>query len=352
ALPILTAIHNTVLMISFGVLIGMSPLVSQAHGAGDVDRSRRVLVQGLWLALALSVVVAGVSLAGTRVALLLGQDPAVAELAGRYMIALAPGAAPMLLFLAARVYLEGLGIARAPMLVMLLALGLNVPMNWILIYGVEGWIPPLGVEGAGWATTIVRGSMLLAVLGFFLRRSELRPAPAAGWRLEPSLLRQIVRVGAPIGGQLGLEVGIFALAAIMMGWFSPTALAAHQVTINIAATTFMVGLGASMAGSVRVGYHIGAGSRDGVRQAVIGTYLLALGFMGTCALVFLAAPEALIGLYTRDPEIVALGASLLIVAAFFQLLDAGQTAGINLLRGAADTRTQIGRAPCRGILVY
>lgn len=332
------AIHTTVLMVCTGVVLGMTPLVSQAFGGRDRERCRRVLVQGLWLAFGLSIPLAAVSLAGGPIARLLGQDAAVVGPAGRYMVALAFGAPPVLLFLAVRQFLEGMGLARPPMFMTLTGLALNVVANGALIYGVDGWIPAMGVVGSGWATTLVRWAMLFGILGYLMWNPELHPFAGVRWRPERDLLRRITRIGAPVGAQMGLEVGTFALAAVMMGWLGPVELAAHQVTINIAATTFMVALGASLAGSIRVGHHIGARNPHGVRRAVAGTYLLALGFMGCCALLFVAAPEPLIALYTDDSGIVGLGASLLLLAALFQVFDGGQVAGINLLRGAGDTR--------------
>jgi len=124
----------------------------------------------------------------------------------------------------------------------------------------------------------------------------------------------------------------------MMGWLGPLELAAHQVTINIASTTFMVALGVSMAGSIRVAQHIGAGRPRRMRRAALATWLLAVAFMAVCALGFLAAPGTLIGLYTHDPAILALGRRLLLVAAAFQIFDGAQVAGISVLRGAAETR--------------
>jgi MATE family multidrug resistance protein len=147
-----------------------------------------------------------------------------------------------------------------------------------------------------------------------------------------------MRVGAPIGAQFGLEVGLFAFAAVMMGWLGAVELAAHQVTINIAATTFMVALGTAMADSIRVGQHIGAGRVRSVHRAVVGTYILGVGFMALCAAAFLIAPRWLIGIYTPHPEIIALGAQLLLIAAAFQVFDGAQVTGMGVLRGAADTR--------------
>ena len=131
---------------------------------------------------------------------------------------------------------------------------------------------------------------------------------------------------------------MFAFAMVMMGWLNPIAQAAHQVTINIASTTFMVAQGTSLAGSIRVGQHVGAGSRRGVHRAVLTTYAVVVVFMAVCALAFLAAPRWLLGLYTGDPRIVEVGMGLMVMAAAFQVFDGAQVAGLCALRGAGDTR--------------
>jgi MATE family multidrug resistance protein len=333
-----SALHMAVLMFFTGTVLGMGPLVSQAFGAGNREACRRTLVQGLWLALALSAPMMWISLEGRAVSLALGQDPAVSDLAGGYMAALAWGVVPAMLFMALRQYLEGMGRSGPAMVATLGGLAVNVVANQALIHGVGEWIPALGVVGSGWATTLVRWVMLLGLLAYVLAAPGLHPFRGVLWRPSPELLRRITGIGLPIGAQLGFEVSLFSFAAVMMGWFGALELGAHQVTINIAATTFMVGLGASLAGSIRVGHHVGAGRRRGAHRAALGTYTLAVGFMGLCALLFLTIPGALIGLYTRDPEIVRLGSSLLLMAALFQIFDGGQVAGLCALRGAADTR--------------
>jgi MATE family multidrug resistance protein len=315
----------------------MAPLVSQAFGRGDADACRRVLVQGSWLALLLSVPVAVSCLYGREISAALGQDGEVAVLTGGYLRALALGIAPALLFVAARQYLEGMGHATAPMVVTFIGLGVNVVANRALIHGVGDWIPALGVVGSGWATTVVRWAMLVAIAVFLAMHRPLQ-LHGVSWRPRRALLHRIFVMGSPIGAQFGLEVGLFSFAAVMMGWLGPLELAAHQVTINIASTTFMVALGTAMAGSIRVGQHIGAHRPGAVRRAVLGTYLLSTGFMLCCALVFVLAPRALIGLYTPHEGIIDLGAQLLLVAAAFQLFDGGQVAGVAVLRGAARTR--------------
>lgn len=333
-----SAIHWLTTVVCIGILVGLSPVVSQAWGARDLDRCRRALVQGLWLAALLAVPVTLASLVGREIALGIGQDPAVSELTGGYLWALAWGILPYLLFIAVRQYLEAIGQVKAPMVITFIGLAINILANRILIYGWGDRVPALGVVGSGWATTIVRWSMLVVIVLVVLREPALRARRRLRLALDGYLLGRILRVGLPIGGQFGLEVGLFAFAAFMMGWLGPLELAAHQVTINIASTTFMVALGASMAGSIRVGHHIGARRPRRMRRAALGTWMLAVGFMGLCALAFVVLPESLIGLYTRDTDIIRLGAKLLLVAAAFQMFDGGQVAGVSVLRGAADTR--------------
>ncbi|HUH12795.1 MAG TPA: MATE family efflux transporter [Longimicrobiales bacterium] len=332
------AIHSATLMVSMGLLLGMSPLVSQAHGAGRPREPRRVLVQGLWLALALSVPMVALSLAGEPLALALGQAPAVSARAGEYLTGVAAGIPPVLIFMALRGYVEGLGTTRPSMVFLLLGFAVNVPANALLVYGALDLFPALGVAGAGWATSLVRWVMLAAMAAWLLRHPELHPFHGVRLVFRVRRVARILRLGVPISAQMALEVGLFAFAAIMMGWFGPLPLAAHQVTINLAATTFMVALGTALAGTIRVGFHVGGRRPEGVHRTVVATYTLAVGFMALCALAFLLAPRFLLGLYTQDPEILALGSRLLFIAALFQVFDGAQVAGICLLRGAGDTR--------------
>lgn len=332
-----SALHHFALLLTTGMVMGMAPLVSQAFGASNIDGCRRILVQGAWLALLLSVPVSGFCMVGRELSLLLGQDPTVAALTGAYMRALALSIPPALLFVAVRQYLEGMGHATAPMVVTFIGLAVNVAANRVLIYGIEGWVPALGVVGSGWATTIVRWTMLFGIAGFLALHRAL-PSLRISLRPRRAELARIFAIGGPVGAQFGLEVGLFSFAAVMMGWLGALELAAHQVTINIAATTFMVSLGASLAGSIRVGQHIGGRRPRAAQRAVVATYLVCTGFMLCCALLFVLAPRALIGLYTPHADIIELGSRLLLVAAAFQLFDGAQVAGVSVLRGAADTR--------------
>jgi MATE family multidrug resistance protein len=337
-----SSLHMIALMVSAGCLLGMGPMVSQAHGAGDDASASRALVQGLWLALLLAAPIVVLNLLGQPLALALGQTPRIALLVGEFMRALAWGVIPILLFSAFRQYLEGMGAPRAPMVITFLGLAVNFVGNRLLIYGLPGRVPALGVVGSAWSTSIVRWAMLFVMMGYIAYRHSRAArggsAPLPRLALEGGLLRRILAVGAPAGAQIGLEVGLFSFAAVMMGWFGAVELGTHQVALNLASTTFMVALGVSAAGSIRVGQNLGAGRPAAVRRSVMVTYLLAVGFMALCALAFLTIPEPLLRLYTHDPSILALGRRLLFMAALFQVFDGMQVSGFSVLRGAADTR--------------
>ena len=214
-----SALQHLGLTMGMGAVMGMAPLVSQAYGAGDRAECRRVFVQGVWFALMLGVPLSLYCLFGRELSLLLGQDEEVSILTGRFLRALALGVAPALVFVAARQYLEGMGHVTVPMVVTFIGLSVNVLLNKLFIYGVDGWIPALGVEGSGWATTTSVRWLMVIITGVYLAtHRSLNPLRDVSMRPNGRLLRVMMRVGGPIGGQFGLEVGLFAFAAVMMGW--------------------------------------------------------------------------------------------------------------------------------------
>ena len=332
------SVHMALVVTLSGMLFGMTPLVSQAHGAGDRAECRRVLVQGLWLALLLSIPVTVLSFFGRELVLALGQEHAVAETSGRFLLALAPGILPLMVFHAFRQYLDGMGRPRVAMWILFVGVAVNVIGNRLLIFGVPGVVRPMGVVGSGLSTSIVRWSILVVMAAYVALHPELSPFRRTSLRPRLARMLPIARIGAPIGIQIGAEIGTFAFAAVMMGWLGAVQLAAHQVTLSIASATFMVAVGTAAAGSIRVGHHIGAGNVRGMRRAAVAAYLVTIGFMSLCALTFLLFPRFLVGLYSNDPGILAYGTTLLLMAAAFQVFDGAQVTGLSLLRGAADTR--------------
>ncbi|HXV61190.1 MAG TPA: MATE family efflux transporter, partial [Vicinamibacteria bacterium] len=199
-------------------------------------------------------------------------------------------------------------------------------------------LPRLGVVGAGWATFVSRVFMALAMIGWVLlhQGKELRRTSFAP---EWVRFRRLFDLGVPAAFQITLELGLFAVATGLAGRLDPASLAAHQVAITVASTTFMVPLGVSSAAAVRVGRAVGRHDPEAIARSGWTAILLGVSFMATAMLTLLLVPRHIIGLFTADGDVLSVGISLLRVAAFFQLFDGLQVVTIGVLRGLGDTRT-------------
>ncbi len=239
-----------------------------------------------------------------------------------------------------RRYLQAVNVVRPVMLVLVSANVINAVANWLLVLGNAGF-PELGVDGAAWATCISRTYMcgVLAVVARSKAASMTRPSSNVSNQLEFGRLQRLVGLGWPAAVQLTLEVGVFAAASALAGRLEPHVLAAHHIVLNLAGLSFMVPLGVASAGAVRVGHAVGRVDREGARRA--GWVALALGaaFMSVAAALFVSIPVPILRVFTSDVDVMAIGVTLLLVAAVFQLFDGLQGVATGVLRGLGDTRT-------------
>jgi MATE family multidrug resistance protein len=326
-----------------GVLSAVAPLAAHALGAGDRRAAGRVAGAGLVLAvlLALPFVAALTSLDALLRAL--GYDAALAAEIGRYLRAIAWGGPAFLGFAVLRSLLAALSHTRLVMAVVVSCVGGNAALNWVLIFGHFG-APPLGAAGSGYASAINQW-LMLAGLGLFIRvMPRLAVLRLLGNTFAPSRaeMAKILRLGWPIGGMRGIEVGVFMTAGVLMGLLGAAALAAHQLVLNCAGITFMVPLGISQAATVRVAYEFGAGRAHAAHRAGFVALALGIAFMGAAAVVLWTAPEAIIKVYVdiADPanhETVQTARRLLAIAALFLVFDGMQVIAAGVLRGYRDT---------------
>mgnify|MGYP001816511380 CR=1 FL=1 len=317
-----------------GIIHGMDPIVSQAHGAGDGEASALALQRGLIVAAAVSLPLAGLWVVTGPMLVALGQDPSVAELAQAYMLARLPSALGFNLFIALRQYLAGRTLTRPAMWVMFLCNGVNVFLNWVLIFGHLG-APPLGLVGAGLATGLTNLLLPLVLWGWVLR-FRLHEGAWRHWDARAFAiggLRRHLALGLPVGIQLTLEANAFMVAMIMVGWIGVIELAAHQVVINMASFTFMVPLGIAIGASARAGNLIGAKRPEQLQLACRVGFAMGGGVMAIAALTFVALRHVLPTFYVSDPPVVALAATLLPIAGAFQIADGLQVVGGGLMRG-------------------
>jgi multidrug resistance protein, MATE family len=273
----------------------------------------------------------------------LGYNAGLAVEIGRFLRAIAWGGPAFLGFAVLRSLLAALSHTRAVMAVLLLCVAGNAGLNWVLIYGHLG-APALGVAGSGYASATNQW-LILAGLALCARTMPglaglrvLRNAFAPNWTPMASILR----LGLPIGGIMGVEVGVFLAAGILIGLLGTAALGAHQLVLNCAGISFMVPLGVGQAATVRVAYELGAGRALAARRAAFAALALGIGFMSATAVVLWTVPGAIISAYIdiADPAnraTVEIARRLFAIAALFQVFDGMQTIAAGALRGYKDT---------------
>jgi len=335
------AFGNSMLMViaiaGFGVLTAVSIRVSHAHGAGLAQAMARAYYGGVGLS-----VIGGV-LCAVGVQLVyplfhhLGQAPGVVEEARAYTIIVAWSLIPAWLTATARNYLESQSRPWPAFWIMFGGVLLNVFLNWVLIFGNLG-APELGLAGAGWATLISRIATFVAMTWFVLAASS---APTEGWKPEVEWWREqgaLLKLGIPTGLQLLSEVGAFAVAALLIGRLGAVPLAAHQIAITCASTTFMVPLGVAMASTVRIGQAVGRGRSELLRPIGAGAWSIGLMAMATFSVVLITSGHAIARAFVSDPGVIVIAAQLLVIAGIFQLVDGVQVIGSGLLRGLRDTK--------------
>jgi MATE family multidrug resistance protein len=329
--------NNAVMVVmglGLGLIMGLETFVSQSMGQGDRAGALGWLQQSVWLALLVAAPLSLLSLAPILVFRWAEIDPAIRALADAYVWARLPGHVFGFAFTSYRSFLSASGRTRPIMNAVLVANLANVALDLGLAWGLE-----LGAAGVGLATSVCWIVLLWVAVpavrfgtgvAFRLRDPNNRP--------DPARLRRLVRIGLPIGLHFALEIGIFALVSVLVGRLGAVALAGHQIAMTMAALTFMLATGISIAATARVGHHIGARDAAAARRSGF----LALGWgallMGAGAVVFVGFGGPIANAFAPgDPEVARMGVVLLRLAAIFGISDGLQAVGAGVLRGLGDT---------------
>ncbi|MHC2254833.1 MATE family multidrug resistance protein [Bradyrhizobium embrapense] len=342
------ALAHTVYFVSFTIGMGMmsavSPLAAQAFGARDPRVMRRALRVGLWAGFFMVLPLMALPFQGERILLALGQTKATAHLAQQYLFGLAWGILPALWFIAIRGFMSAVNRPEPVLWITLAAIPANALMVYLLLYGKWG-MPELGMFGAGLATTIVNLGTFLAGVWFAARRRPFRKYHVFSrvWRIDWPLLGRLVTIGAPISIAFLLEYGLFGAAGLLMGLISTTALAAHQIALQIAAILFMVPFGVSMAATVRVGQAVGRRDPDAVQRAGFVAVALSGVFMSVMTLAVILARFEIAAMFLGEASdaTAQLTATLLLIGATFFIADGVQTTTAGALRGMHDTQVPL-----------
>jgi multidrug resistance protein, MATE family len=323
-----------------GLLLGLDTLVAQSFGAGDPRDCRRSLVNGLWLGLALAPLIAALMLLTIPLMRMSGVNPRVMELCVPFLHAIVWGVPSLLVYTACRRYLQAVNVVGPVTFAMVSANLINVAGNWGLMFGHWG-LPAMGLTGSGWSTSISRLYMALVMLGAVLwyERRQGNLLFRVSWRPDMARVRRLLSLGSAAAGQIAFEGAVFGIVTVLAARLDEASLAAHSVAVLVISTTFMVPLGISSAAAVRVGQAAGRKDARGVAVAGWAALSLAALFMGSAGLALWIAPRLIVRSFIADAAVIAQGAVLLRIAAFFELFDGLQVVATGALRGVGDTRS-------------
>ncbi|MBU1340880.1 MAG: MATE family efflux transporter [Proteobacteria bacterium] len=339
AASIANAIFTLIMVVGFGLSMAVTPLTAMAYGAGKDEECGIVLRQGIIVNLFSGFLLCGITLVLSESIQYLNQPSEIVGPASLYMKVLGFSMLPLMLFQSYRQFAEGVSFLRPAMIITVFANLVNILANWIFIYGNLG-VTPLGLTGAGIATISSRTFMAVALMMVIIRSPRMkRFDPSLNYRkIDFSMMQRLLAIGIPAGFQYFFEVSAFAASSVMIGWMGTVALAAHQIALNLASISFMVALGISSAGTIRVSNAVGRKDIQGTRAAGFSATLLCAGFMASAGLVFIVFRFFLPTLYISEKAVIDISASLLVIVAFFQVSDGTQAVGLGILRGMADMK--------------
>ena len=334
------AIFFTVMVFAMGALMGITPLVGYATGAGESKSHIAGILGNSLIFTAIVMVFALVLLAPCIPILhLFGQEPVVVECARPYYTLIVLSIVPLLFFCMCKQFLEGVGNTTVAMVITIVCNLLNIFLNWIFIFGHWG-APAMGAAGAGLATLIARTLTAICFVVVMLVRSEWRSYLVLIKRsmLQWQQVKRLIQLGLPIGMQSFVECFLFTASFIIIGWINKESLAAHHIANQMADLTFMLALGIGAATTIRVSHQLGKGDLEAVKMAGRASVHLCL-FMNTIgATIMITLRNYLPYVFTDDAEVVELASTLILIAGLFQYADGLQCIGAAMLRGIQDVR--------------
>lgn len=339
AVAVGTSILIPFVVLCLGSMMGVTPIVAQNVGGRRLSVIGKNARQVLWLSQILAVpsffLLRNLDLVFTWI----GVTENIIPIASGYLKAISWGIFPLYAYGALRNFNEGLSVTRPAMFVALLGTLVNIPANYVLMYGKLGF-PAMGAVGTGYASSIVYSVMFLAMFSFtYSYRPYKRFDIFSRFRLpEWKYLSELLRIGVPIGISSTMEVSMFACVSLLISTLSTVAVAGHQVALNFAAMMFMIPFGLSVAITARVGNSIGKNRPDEARfRGFVGIVVCGFVMIFTAIIIFLF-PETIASIYTDDAAVKVVAVELLFLAAVFQLSDGLQVSGFGALRGLKDTK--------------
>ena len=344
------ALFFTVMVFAMGALMGLTPLVGIQVGSlssdsshGEQSNIRSLIASFFQNGMLFTVLLSFLSLVllGGCIPFLhcFGQDPEVVQAARPYYTLIVLSIIPFLFFTFFKQFLEGLGNTAVAMVITLVMNGLNIFLNWLFIYGNWG-CPELGATGAGIGSLVARvGMPVCFVVVMYLRKEWRGYLSSIRWQsFRLSVIKELTKIGFPIGVQTLMETIAFTAAFVFIGWISKETLAAHQIANQMCDMTFMVILGIGSATTIRVSHQLGANHLEGVRMASNASIHLVLLINAVGAAVMIGLRHQIPMLFTKDQEVIAIASQLIALAGVLQFADGLQVVAASMLRGITDVK--------------
>jgi MATE family multidrug resistance protein len=332
------SITMPVLFFIQGIILALPPIVSRLNGARQYTEVARASQQCLWLSLCFAIPAALFSLLIPDIFNMMPMEQALRTITVDYVCYILLGAPFFTLYQFLRNYCEGLSVPKPSMIIMVLGLLVNIPANYIFIYGKFG-VPEFGGAGCGIATSLVFMFMFAATWIYTLKAEKLKHYHLYAQLHKPDL-RQMwttLKLGFPIAMTMLFEVTLFGVVALLLSPYGATVVASHQIALNFSALMFMFPLSIGMAASIRVGHLLGENRPKQAKMAVLGGLGLGLCIACFTATMTVVWRSDISGFYSIDPHVIELAASLMLLAAMFQFSDAIQVISACALRGYKDT---------------
>ncbi|MGM0480437.1 MAG: MATE family efflux transporter [Pseudomonadota bacterium] len=333
------SIFVPITLLIFGLALALAPIISHFDGAKRHRRIANMLQQGLY-ACAIFGVVAMVAMSGAPYILdAMGVEPEFRATTLEYLYYIAFGIPAFVIYVVLRNFCEGLANTMPSLVIGLIGLAINIPANYIFIYGHFG-APELGGAGCGLASAIVLWGMAISLAIYVFTARRYRKLRLLRRWYAPNFddVAYVVRIGFPISMSLFFEVSLFAIIALLISPLGPIIVSAHQIALNISSLVYMVPLSISMAVTLRVGFALGAGEPKYAMQSFKLAMWIGGLFAAVNGLFMWLAGEWLASLYTPNTEIIQLAGTLMGLAAIFTLSDTFQAVAMGTLRGYKDTK--------------
>ncbi|HDL6853301.1 TPA: MATE family efflux transporter [Yersinia enterocolitica] len=341
AVAVGTSIWLPAILFGHGLLLALTPTVAQLNGSGRRNQIAHQVRQGFWLAFCVSVLIMVVIYNSDHIIMRMHNiDPVLADKAVGFLHAIMWGAPGYLFFQVLRNQCEGLSKTKPGMVIGFIGLLVNIPINYIFIYGKLG-APALGGVGCGVATGTVYWVMFLMMRWYVTRARSQQDIKLEKGFAAPDwqVMKRLGGLGLPVALALFFEVTLFAVVALLVSPLGIVAVAGHQIALNFSSLMFMLPMSLSVAATIRVGFRLGQGSVDDARVAAYTS--IAVGLMLACvtAIFTVVFREHIALLYNKTPEVVVMASHLMLLAALYQLSDTIQVIGSGVLRGYKDTRS-------------